>query len=71
MEVKALKIISKGILVSDNEINECRPLMINCYNLKVNKHELIKTEDSWGERMNKILYQTGKFSCLLYTSRCV
>ena len=62
VEMKALKIISKGILISDNDINECRPLMINYCNLRVNSHELFETEDSWGEKMNKILYQTGEFS---------
>ena len=62
VEMKALKIISKGILISDNDINECRPLMINYCNLRVNNNELFETEDSWGEKMNKILHQDGEFS---------
>ena len=36
--------------------------MINYCNLRVNSHELFETEDSWVEKMNKILYQTGEFS---------
>ena len=48
VEMKVLKILV--LLVSDNEINECRPLMIDYCNLKVNKHELIETEGSWVEK---------------------
>ena len=68
--MKALKIISKGMLISDNDINECkmcirdrcRPLMINYCNLRVNNTELFENENSWEQKMNKILYQDGEFS---------
>ena len=36
--------------------------MINYCNLRVNNNELFEIEDSWGEKMNKILYQDGEFS---------
>ena len=49
-------------LISDNDINECRPLMINYCNLRVNSNELFENENSWEEKMNKILYQDGEFS---------
>ena len=54
VEIKALKIISKGMLISDNDINECRPLMINYCNLRVNSNELFEAEDSWGEKMKDV-----------------